>query len=103
MNSKPKIGFILFQQRVNKLEETLRSFCLKNSVDSIFISKLERNKIKIDNELIEKISKIYQLPVERLKQCDLDIVDNIIDFPVFLPPNISEDQMKKLLSAIKDA
>lgn len=98
---KEKIGRFLFNKRM-KMDKTLRTFSLEFNVDAVFISKLERNKLVITENLLPHIAKLYGVTVEELKSTDWE-VDNSISLPIFLPAHITEEQLKKLLNAIREA
>lgn len=95
------IGDFLFQKRI-KDGFTLREFSIQKEVDAIFVSKLERNKLEITDDILPHISKLYNVSVEDLKNTNWD-VDKTINHPLFVPAHIdSEEKLKKLLNFIND-
>lgn len=95
------IGDFLFKKRI-KDGFTLREFSIQKNVDAVFVSKLERNKLEINDEILPHISKLYNVSIDDLRNTNWD-VDKTISHPLFVPPHIdTEEKLKNLLNFIND-
>jgi len=87
---------------------TLRQFCLQNNVDCVLISKIERNRIQIGPKEIGIIKSAYKVSESEIKGLDCSVIEYteqelVNKLPVFLPHDITEDQLKNLVEVIKNA
>lgn len=112
MKKENTFGSFVKEQRLG-LRMTLRDFCLKNHLDCVVLSKIERGTqlpkmselrrlcaaLKILDDTIEfkEFFEIY----DSFKQEPNDF--SFQDLPVFLPPDISEDKILKLLDSLKES
>lgn len=101
-----KVGQILEAARHNR-ELTLKEFSKKYNVDAVLISKIERNKIEASDEILTELATYYQVDVNSLLKADraIEVTDpsDLSNLPAFLPPNITDDQLKRLLRVIKNS
>ena len=82
--SKQKLGELLFGKR-RDLNLTLKDFCLQFEVPLMFISKLERNKLKITDNIIPQITLLYGVTEAEIRATDWEI-DTYDRFPQHLFP-----------------
>ena len=105
-----RLGDFIHNKRM-ALEMTLRDFCLKSGLDSVFISGLERGveDCPVENEFYKKVAKTLKLEAKDIKTLkNLAKINNITPqpplwqrLPAFLPPNMTDAQLEALIDLIK--
>lgn len=102
-----KLGEFLENKRWSQ-DLTLRQFCLHNNVDCVLILKIERNRIVIGTNELELIRKAYNVTDSEILGLDASVTEYTEDelvnkLPVFLPKDMTEDQLNNLIEVIKNA
>ena len=111
MADKYTFGKFVREQRCN-LDMTLRNFCKKNGLNCVILSKIERD-IQVPKKtelrrfaealkLLEGTAE-YNEFLSLYEQFNPGVYEfSCQDLPVFLPPDITEENVNKLIDSVKE-